>query len=119
MEHGNVSFHQAGAFSLSLTLEFNRSYYLHITSSNNNTDIHPLLSPLTPGKSILDLNPISDLRYPLSAPPSHQKVTLLNPRGGSTTRPSSSLIIGRATKVCTWTSDSLASYSCRTHNRFP
>ncbi|GFV35478.1 hypothetical protein TNCV_3205091 [Trichonephila clavipes] len=63
MEHGNVSFRQAGALSLSLTLEFNRSYYLHITSFNN-TDVHPLLSPLTPGQSTLDLNPISDLGYP-------------------------------------------------------
>ncbi|GFU89169.1 hypothetical protein TNCV_2896171 [Trichonephila clavipes] len=36
-------------------------------------------------------------------------MTLLNSRGGSTTRPSS-LFIGRPTKVCTHPSDSLASY---------
>ncbi|GFT60442.1 hypothetical protein TNCV_4972021 [Trichonephila clavipes] len=42
-------------------------------------------------------------------------MTLLNSRGGSITHPSSPLI-GRAPKVCTWPSDSLASYSREPNN---
>ncbi|GFT72732.1 hypothetical protein TNCV_756251 [Trichonephila clavipes] len=41
---------------------------------------------------------------------SHQNMTLLNSRGGTTTRPTS-FFIGRPTKVCTGPSVSLASYS--------
>ncbi|GFW28243.1 hypothetical protein TNCV_4639111 [Trichonephila clavipes] len=47
---------------------------------------------------------------------SHQKSTLLNSRGGSTTRPSS-FLISRPTKVCTWPSDSLAPYWHGLNNR--
>ncbi|GFS77956.1 hypothetical protein TNCV_2028261 [Trichonephila clavipes] len=80
---------------------------------------------LTPGKYALDLNPNSAihsrsyLRLLLFLSwfliPDITQKALLNSRGRSTTRPSS-LIIVKATKVCSRLSDSSAFFLCKTYN---
>ncbi|GFV94914.1 hypothetical protein TNCV_1029121 [Trichonephila clavipes] len=88
MQYGNVSLLQAGMISLFQMLEvilphlsplsevcFTIALYSSLDSFYNAIGIHPLIFPLTPGKSAFVSKPIS------ISDPSHQKVILLNSRG--------------------------------------
>ncbi|GFV51937.1 transposable element Tcb2 transposase [Trichonephila clavipes] len=101
--------------TLLATLKFIRSHSLHITSFDNAASVQPLISPLTPGKSvssrIRSRSPLSDLLF-------NPRIILFNSRGGYFTH-LWSLLIGRAAKICTRPSDSLALYSSGTHTRSP
>ncbi|GFU51493.1 hypothetical protein TNCV_81371 [Trichonephila clavipes] len=68
------------------------------------------------GKTALDLNPTSAIRSRSKPGFSSLLSELFKLQGRVHYTP---LITGRATKVCPGLSDSLASYSCGTHNRSP